>query len=420
LEQAGEKRAEGPTLNMKPIFLALLTLSLSALALAQPLSMTLVAPPISAAAGSEVQVELVVFNTGATAQDLVVPAEIPARLVLAGRTETVTLKTPAESLRGAVPSSGFVRIPYVFRLPVAVPHRTVLELEQPAKLFAVLDTSSSPVPLASTPAGSETDKTTLSASAGRSGLMPRPAASRIERTFREHFGTHEPVYFIYGADEPGAKFQLSFKYRLFGDASDRPETTRNSVQFAYTQRSLWDLEGESSPFQDTSYMPEVFFEHLTPDNPEGIRWLTWLGLQAGYKHESNGRGGLDSRSMNTVFVRSALALGDLEGWRVILEPRVFKYISDMDDNPDMKRYPGYGEMRVIVGKNDDFELVAAGRLGSDRRRPTIQLDLTLPLRIKFGDFASYALIQYFHGYGESLLNYQQETESIRAGFSFVR
>lgn len=402
---------------MKPALLVLFTWLGGALGLAQPLSMTLVAPPISAAAGSEVQVELVVFNTGASAQDLVVPAEIPARLVLGGRTETVTLKTSTQTLRGAVPGSGFVRIPYIFRLPVAVPHRTVLELDQPAKLFAVLDTSSSPASIASTPAHTETG---MAASAGRSGLMPRPAASRIERTFREHFGTHEPVYFIYGADEPGAKFQLSFKYRLFGDAADRPEITRNSVQFAYTQRSLWDLEGESSPFQDTSYMPEVFFEHLTPDNPEGIRWLTWLGLQAGYKHESNGRGGLDSRSMNTVFVRSALALGDLEGWRVILEPRVFTYISDMDDNPDMKRYRGYGEMRVIVGKNDDFELVAAGRLGSDRRRPTVQLDLTLPLRIKFGDFASYALIQYFHGYGESLLNYQQETESIRAGFSFVR
>jgi len=386
-------------------------------ALPQP-TLTLVAPGTSGTQGAEVIVELIALNSTGAAMDLTVPRELPARLVVDGVTREVTLVATGEGLHGSVPAAGFVRVPYRFALPTAVATRAVLELEAPARMRAVLDVAADPAARSALPTGkvakSEAD------TPSRTGLVPRPAASRIERTFREHFGTHEPVYFIYGADDPGAKFQLSFKYRLFGDAADHPEITRNSLQFAYTQRSLWELKADSSPFLDTSYMPEVFFEHLTPDNPDGIRWLTWLGVQTGYKHESNGRDGLFSRSMNTLFVRSALALGDLEGWRVILEPRVFTYISDMDDNPDMKKYRGYGEMRVIVGKNDEFELSVLGRLGSDWHRPTVQLDLTLPLKIKFGDFASYALIQYFHGYGESILNYQQETESIRAGFSFVR
>ena len=86
----------------------------------------------------------------------------------------------------------------------------------------------------------------------------------------------------------------------------------------------------------------------------------------------------------------------------------------------MKKYRGYGELRVLMGKNDGYELVFTGRLGSDWQRPTVQVDMTFPLRWRFGDFASYLMFQYFHGYGESLLNYTQETESIRAGFSFVR
>jgi phospholipase A1/A2 len=36
------------------------------------------------------------------------------------------------------------------------------------------------------------------------------------------------------------------------------------------------------------------------------------------------------------------------------------------------------------------------------------------------DFATYVLIQYWNGYGESLRDYNKRTETIRAGFSLVR
>jgi outer membrane phospholipase A len=148
--------------------------------------------------------------------------------------------------------------------------------------------------------------------------------------------------------------------------------------------------------------------------------LKWLGAPLGYKHESNGRGGAGSRSLNMVFARTAMAFGKLEGWRVVVAPRIYTYISDLSDNRDIKHYLGYGELRLIIGRNDGLELMLNGHLGSDWHRPTVEANFTYPLRWKFGDFASYLLVQYFHGYGESLLYYNQETESIRAGFSFVR
>jgi len=50
----------------------------------------------------------------------------------------------------------------------------------------------------------------------------------------------------------------------------------------------------------------------------------------------------------------------------------------------------------------------------------MQFDLTLPMRARLFDFASYFMVQYFDGYGESLLLYNQHSSTVRAGFSLVR
>jgi outer membrane phospholipase A len=37
-----------------------------------------------------------------------------------------------------------------------------------------------------------------------------------------------------------------------------------------------------------------------------------------------------------------------------------------------------------------------------------------------GSFATYLHIQYWSGYGESLLHYDRRTDTVRTGFSLVR
>ena len=69
---------------------------------------------------------------------------------------------------------------------------------------------------------------------------------------------NDPMYFVIGArDGYSARFQLSFKYRLFDQGSgygrDRP--LLSALYFGYTQNSLWDLSSESKAFRDTSYQP---------------------------------------------------------------------------------------------------------------------------------------------------------------------
>jgi outer membrane phospholipase A len=248
----------------------------------------------------------------------------------------------------------------------------------------------------------------------------QPASSKLERTFAGRLGTHEPIYFIYGPDAPAAKFQFSFKYRILRFGEPTALNLPSTLQFAFTQRSLWDMTGSSSPFYDTSYMPELFYESLAPAPKAGSSGLTWLGYQAGYKHESNGRAGADSRSLNTLLVRPVFSLGDLDGWRLIVVPEFYAYIGGLSDNSDLTDYRGYGKLRAVFGRNNGPSLMYTGIAGRRGNHITNQLDLTVPIRTHWLNFETYLLVQYFNGYGESLLSYREKTETVRAGFSLVR
>lgn len=204
----------------------------------------------------------------------------------------------------------------------------------------------------------------------------------------------------------------------FGDP-DAPDTSKRTLQFGYTQRSLWDIDSSSSPFYDTSYMPSLFFESLAPA-PQDDGWFTWLGWQGGYQHESNGRDSADSRSLDTLFVRPGVALGDLDGWHLIASPRLRTYLGGLSDNPRLKDYRGYVEWSLTLGKNDGPSLTYTGWAGKDFDHFTTQLDLTIPLRMKIVDFGTYLILQYYSGYGESLLDYDQRSETVRVGISLVR
>ena len=94
---------------------------------------------------------------------------------------------------------------------------------------------------------------------------------------------------------------------------------------------------------------------------------------------------------------------------------------DVENNPDIRDYRGNVELTVIIGRNDRGALALTGRLGKGAHKGSLQADLTIPVKFdKMFDFASYVLIQYWNGYGESLRSYNQRSETVRAGFSLVR
>ena len=246
----------------------------------------------------------------------------------------------------------------------------------------------------------------------------------------DRFSPHEPIYFIWGPDDPQVKFQVSLKYQIFtpdGDLADALPWVSN-FYVAYTQQSFWDIGEPSGPFFDSSYRPELIWLHEQPDAE--WKWLPGLSrfdLHLGVGHESNGSSGSESRSVNIAYVRPVFTFGHGGGSRgaekffVTVAPRVWGYLYRLDENPDIADYRGYGDLKVIVGWRDGPQLSSTIRIGDDWDKGSLELNLSHPLR-KFtgGSVDMYVYVQYFTGYGESLIEYDERGDSFRIGLALVR
>ncbi len=234
--------------------------------------------------------------------------------------------------------------------------------------------------------------------------------------FKRHLSPHEPIYFVVGGESPNAKFQIGFKYQLVDECGWLGEHAPilNGFHLAYMQTSLWDLSAPSAPFFDTSYKPEFLYLWNRAIGGQPEDWVR-LDLQGGVQHESNGKGGLDSRSLNIAYFRPTLAFGGTNSFRFSLQPRVWCYLGDVTDNPDINEYRGYFDLRATLAWHR-LQLSALGRMGKDGQNHSVQLDLTYPC---WGS-SLYLHAQYFTGYGETLLLYRQRSDVIRFGISLYR
>ncbi len=238
---------------------------------------------------------------------------------------------------------------------------------------------------------------------------------------RRHIFRFEPIYFAVGFnDGTNARFQFSFKYLLVAPNNNDP-AWYNSVYLGYTQTSLWDLASNSKPFYDSSYKPTLFF--LRESLKWHPSWLSRLGLLAGVQHESNGKGGADSRSLNTAYVAPIAVWTFAREWRLVVAPRVVGYV-EKKENPDIGRYRGNIDWYLRLGPDKGVQFAALLRKGNGRGYGSGQLDVTVPLRTipTFSPNAGgYLQLQYFNGWGESLLDYnRRRADQVRLGYTIVR
>lgn len=371
----------------------------------------LVGPPEAVAIGAELKLNLVILNPGADARTLSIPEVIRATISDPLHCWPVELKALAPGNPVEVASGGFAVRVYQVILPPGASGALVLETTEPVAAKVAIEARAGLLKGAPVTAP-------LS-----NFVPPRTAEAAIHRTFTGRLSAHESLYFIYGDADQAAKFQFSFKYRLLGSAGPVGEIlpALRRLYLGYTQRSLWDIEASSSPFYDTSYMPELMFESAALVDETKTGGIQWMGYQIGLKHESNGRTGQFSRSLNTVYFRPGVVFGRLAGWNLILAPRFHAYVGDLDDNPNLRDYRGNVEFIAAVGRNDSVALSVIGRLGRGGHKGGLQADLTIPVQADFMlDFATYFLIQYWNGHGESLLDYDRHSTTLRVGFSLVR
>lgn len=232
--------------------------------------------------------------------------------------------------------------------------------------------------------------------------------------FKRHIFPYEPMYFVGGTKDPNAKFQFGFKYQI-ADTDYRYLNFMDGFYFAYTQTSLWDLSAPSAPFFDSSYKPELLYSY---DNLIGGGPTNWFRLDAqiGFQHESNGKDGVDSRSLNIAYFRPTFVLGYPDSLHFTLQPRVWGYVGDVGSyNLDIDEYRGYFDLRAMITYKD-IQLSAYGRMGKDGDNYSAQIDLTY----RIPKTGIYLDLQYFTGYGESLLLYNQRSDVLRAGIALYR
>ncbi len=214
----------------------------------------------------------------------------------------------------------------------------------------------------------------------------------------------------YELDDFEAQFQISIKFpllvNLFDDTCD--------IYAAYTNHSFWQVYNadESSPFRETNHEPEAWVQF----HP-GWEFLgftnSWNSF--GISHQSNGRGGSLSRSWNRVFAWLTIERGNLamsiKPWIRIPEDE------DDDDNPDITTYMGHYEFSATYRwRKNVFSIMTRNNLESGFSKGAVELSWSFPL-FKWRYLKGY--VQYFNGYGESLIDYNQHVNKIGAGLSLT-
>ena len=202
-----------------------------------------------------------------------------------------------------------------------------------------------------------------------------------------------------------AKLQLSFKTKLvqglFWGKAD--------IWLAYTQKAYWQIYNKdlSRAFRELNYEPELIFVYPLKINAFGGHFRA-AGISI--NHESNGRDFPLSRSWNRIIFNVGY---EIDNWTVSLNPWI-RYSDTDDENPAITKFIGNGEVNVAYFYNR-HEFYSIIRHPIDRiDGGSIQLNYVFPMR---GHLSGH--VQFFRGYGETLIDYNHRQTTIGIGISFA-
>jgi outer membrane phospholipase A len=241
-----------------------------------------------------------------------------------------------------------------------------------------------------------------------------PAFDRL----RSGLSEYEPTYIdIRTRGRTTSKLQFSFKYRLFTPDPGQEPGFLDKLYLGYTQTSVWDLQGDSRPFIDTTFNPSLFWQSDNMWQSADQNWR--VGLASGVEHASNGKAGEDSRSVNDAFLQPAVNYRFDGGSTLTFAPRIKGYFALGDQNRNYTDYTGWVDWNLRWAQDNGLIASLMYRQGDSARR-TAQLDLAWPLKRTFLNMNGYLHLQYFNGYGDTLLGYDQRQKSqIGIGLSLV-
>lgn len=233
-----------------------------------------------------------------------------------------------------------------------------------------------------------------------------------EMDFGPYFGLYKDNYFVVGTTVPGipsknnsdVKFQISLAIRL----TDMILPWHSFLFLTYTQKTFWNVFQESMPMGDINFNPGIgwskpFFNHN--------RYVGKMTLML--EHESNGRDGIDSRSWNRVSLSGSVMIDE---W-LMVHAKIWIPIIDGENNRDILKYNGIYQSGVVLTTPDkkfSFGLTWVKRYGFNLNFNTIaEFSWRVHKKSNLNLFA-----QYYNGYGEDLLHYNQYRSMLRIGLVF--
>lgn len=264
-----------------------------------------------------------------------------------------------------------------------------------------------------------------------SAIAPRIEGEKVADNNRFVITPHKPNYILplsynstpneapyspYNLNLSGTeiKFQISLKAPVWQDIFNGYGT----LYAAYTNTSWWQAynSDESAPFRETNHEPEAF---MVFPMQQRILGMDLKAIAVGVSHQSNGRSGSVSRSWNRFYLNFLLERDQFymsfKPWYRFQEDKKDESKADYpnvkgDDNPDIEKYMGNGEL--LFGYRFDqhnITVMLRNNLRSENKG-AVQLDWSFPLNDRFRGY-----IQYFNGYGESLIDYNASTNRFSIG-----
>lgn len=220
---------------------------------------------------------------------------------------------------------------------------------------------------------------------------------------KNKFSLYQPSYFVFG--EENLKIQFSAKYRV---------AKNYDLYLAYTQVMFWSIYKKSLPFEDINYNPEIFYRILEGEK-DFIR-----SVDLGHQHTSNGQDGVKSRSINRIFLKTNFATNF--GRNNILGEFKLQDIYNKDiTNASIVEHMGFWELKIIV---THILVHEAQRLDLEYRffsgKKVVDLhkggrEIGLIYKLNSVNFNPAFYVQYYSGYAETLLHYEDKVNAVRAG-----
>ncbi len=228
-----------------------------------------------------------------------------------------------------------------------------------------------------------------------------------------------------GNNDAQAKFQISMKFRVLQPNLYVFKYNIFPAYLAYTQKSLWNL-GRHPFFAESNYNPEFFLDYPVNAVIFGRVKLRNI-LISPLEHESDGLAGAQARSWNRQYVLIKFGLESkekLEETSSFLSDKALLYIKlwyaegysdetaylqSIGNKATFLDYMGRGEVGVSVrnflwgGSLRDHQLDVKTPIFRDFNKDSYEFEFRQQLPNT--NFALY--LQYWYGYGETLMRFDQ-------------